>query len=62
MNSDFSLEKGALSCGKDTFQFRMNKKLNLSPWTLFKFFFLDSLTSFTDYLSIKLMEPSLHHS
>ena len=58
MHSDFSLEKDALSCGNDHFQFQMNKKkFNIKnprtpPWTLFFknfIFFLDSLTPFSDY-------------
>ena len=58
MHSDFSLEKDALSCGNDHFQFQMNKKkFNIKnprtpPWTLFPknfIFFLDSLTPFSYY-------------
>ena len=58
MHSDFSLEKDALSCGNDHFQYQMNqKKLNIKtprtpPWTLFfekNIFFLDSLNPFSNY-------------
>ena len=70
MHSDFSLEKDALSCGNDHFQYQMNqKKLNIKnpappPGHFFEknIFFLDSLNPLSNYQSIKLVGPQLYQS
>ena len=63
MHSDFSLEKDALSCGNDHFQFQTNqKKLNIKtprtpPWTLFfekKYFFPRQFKPFLKLLINKI--------
>ena len=69
MHSDFSLEKAALSRGNGNFPFQVNKKnLNIKkprspPWTLFFRYFifsLKTLTYFSNYQAIKIMEPEFH--
>ena len=53
MDSDFSLEKAALSRGNGNFPFQVNEKnLNIKnprspPWTLFFIFFIFSLKTLT---------------
>ena len=68
-DSDIYSQKDALSCGNAIFQFQMTEKKIIiknppSPLRLFFFkifiFFLESLTSFTNYPLKKLMGPHFH--